>query len=322
MKSFIIFYLILSTFSVLAIEKEDLPGSYANLDSLKFRKSLKANEAMFYFNFPNLPKNENFGIIYDYNGGPGKSVYLGKKRFFEVKVKPGIYYFQLLVNNEYYEITTSVFTISSRHKAFVSCYFQRSNDINNQVVEKPVLYFYPELLTNVSVNLQPKGELAFTYPAYENGWEFKADPTGNLTFGDKTYNYLFWESNQTLSAESIDYSKGFAIDKASTVQFLEEKLRKFGLNDKEMADFITYWGPQLMKNERNYVHFVLNEDCNLFADLTITPAPDHIYRIYILTQPISVDSPIELEAQEIAPIDRSGFTVIEWGGSILKQLEL
>lgn len=322
MKKLIIFYLLFSSFTLLAIEKEDLPGSYANLDSIKFRKALKTNESMFYFSFPNLPKGENFGIVYDYNGGPGKSVYLGKKRYFEVKVKPGIYYFQLLLNNEYYEITTSMITITSRQKAFVSCYFREAFDPNQNVVEKPVLYFYPTILTDVNVKLQPKGELAFTYPAYENCWKFKADPTGNLAFGDKTFNYLFWESKQDLSAESIDFSHGFAIDRASTIQFLEEKLNEFGLNDKEMADFITYWGPQLMKNERNYIHFVLNEDCNIFADLSISPQPDHIYRIYILTQAITVDSPLEFEAQEIKPINRAGFTVIEWGGSILRQLEL
>jgi hypothetical protein len=322
MKNFIIFYLLLSSFTLLAIEKEDLPGSYANLDSIKFRKSLKANESMFYFNFPNLPKNLDLGIVYDYNGGPGKSVYLGKKRFFEVKVKPGIYYFQILLNNDYYEITTSMYTISSRNKAFVSCYFTRDYDINDNVVEKPVLYFYPTILTDLNVKLETKGELAFSYPAYENSWNFKADPTGNLTFGDKTYNYLFWESKQNLSAESIDYSQGFAIDRTSTIQFLEEKLNEFGLNNKEMADFITYWGPQLLKNERNYVHFVINEECNKFADLMITPRPDHVYRIYILTHALSIDSPLEFEAQEIKPIDRTGFTVIEWGGSILKQLEL
>lgn len=305
-----------------ATKELDMPGSYAQLDSIKFRKSLKTNESMFYFNFPNLPIGEDFGIVYDYNGGPGKTVYLGKKRFFEVKVKPGIYYFQLLLNNEYFEITTSMFTITSRQKAFVSCYFQESFDVNNQVIEKPVLYFYPELLTDVSVKLQPKGELAFTYPAYENGWEFKADPTGNLTFGDKYYNYLFWESIQDVSEQSLDFSKGYAVDRASTIQFLEEKLSNFGLTDKEMADFITYWGPQLMKNERNYVHFVLNDDCNKFADLTITPTPDHVYRIYILTEQLSKDSPLEFDAQEIKPIDRTGFTVIEWGGSIIQQHSL
>lgn len=322
MKNFIIFYLLFSSFTLTAKEEKDFAGSYASVDSIKFRKTLKKNESMFYFNFPNIPTGVDLGIIYDYNGGPGKTIYLGKKRFFEVKLKPGTYYFQILWNNDYYEITTNKITVKSQQKAFVSCYFTREYDINNQVVEKPVIYFYPTETSNIQVKLQPKGELAFTYPVYENGWEFKADPSGNLAFGDKTYNYLFWESKQNISAESIDYSEGFAVDRASTIQFLEEKLSIFGLNDKEMADFITYWGPQLMKNERNYVHFVLNDDCSKFADLLITPQPDHVYRIYILTHPLSVDAPLEFEAQEIVPVERSGFTVIEWGGTSLKQLSL
>jgi hypothetical protein len=322
MKNFILFCLIFNSFSLLAAEKEDLSGSYAILDSIKFRASLKENQSMFYFSFPNVPKNLDLGIVYDYNGGQGKSIYLGKKRFFEVKVKPGVYYFQLLLNNQYFEITTNMITIKSKQKAFVSCYFQQAFDRNQQVVEKPVLYFYPTILTDLNVKLETKGDLSFSYPLYDNGWNFKADPTGNLAFDDKTYNYLFWEAKQDLSAQSIDYSKGFAIDRASTIQFLEEKLNAFGLNDKEMADFITYWGPQLMKNERNYIHFVLNEECSKFADLTITPQPDHFYRIYILTQPLTVNSPLEFEAQEILPIDRTGFTVIEWGGSFLQQIEL
>jgi hypothetical protein len=66
----------------------------------------------------------------------------------------------------------------------------------------------------------------------------------------------------------------------------------------------------------------MNEDCTKFADLSISPKPDHVYRIYILTQPLSIDSPFEFEAQEIVPIDRTGFTVIEWGGSNLDQIEL
>lgn len=321
MKNLLLFSLLFFSIAVTAKEKEDLPGSYANLDSIRFRKSLKANESMFYFNFPNLPKGMEFGILYDYNGGPGKTVYLGKKRFFEVKLKPGTYYFQLLLNNEYFEITTSPITVRSQEKAFLSCFFQRTFDKDIQVIEKPVLYFYPNILTEISVKLETKGELAFTYPTYENEWRFQADPTGNLSFGDKFYNYLFWESNQVITNESFNLSKGFAIDKELTIEFLEEKLNTFGLNSKEIADFITYWGPQLMKNERNYIHFVMNDDCSAFADLMIEPKPAHVYRFYILSKEIPSNLKIDLAPQEIIPIDRTGFTVIEWGGSVIDQIE-
>jgi hypothetical protein len=321
--SLIISLLLLSYSSFASQEKElDLRGSYAQLDSIKYRKTLKSGESMFYFSFPNLPKGVEFGILYDYNGGPGKTVYLGKKRFFEVKLKPGTYYFQLLLNNEYFEITTSPITVRSQEKAFLSCFFQRTFDKDIQVIEKPVLYFYPNILTEIYVKLETKGELAFTYPTYENEWRFQADSTGNLSFGDKFYNYLFWESNQVITNESFNLSQGFAVDRASTLQFLEEKLHEFGLNDKEMADFITYWGPQLIKNERNYIHFVMNDDCSAFADLTIDPKPAHVYRFYMLSKEIPTNLKIDLSPQEILPIDRTGFIVLEWGGSIIDQIGL
>ncbi|MEN9997734.1 MAG: hypothetical protein RI922_724 [Bacteroidota bacterium] len=320
MKTSLILILLLLCTASFASKELDMPGSYAQLDSIKHRKTLKTNESMFYFNFQNLPKGVDFGIIYDYNGGPGKTVYLGKNRFFEVKIKPGTYYFQLLLNNEYFEITTNQISVKSREKAFLSCYFQRVFDKNIQVVEKPVLYFYPNALTDISVKLEPKGNLAFSYPSYENAWSFKADPTGNLTFGNKTYNYLFWESKQLIRTESFDRFSGFVIDRDSTIQFLESSLRKFGLNDKEMADFITYWGPQLMKNDRNYIHFVFNDDCTLFAELTIEPKPAQINRIYILSHAIPNDISLDIQKQEIPTMNRTGFTVIEWGGSTINSI--
>ncbi len=320
MKTSLIFILLLLCSTSFASKELDIPGSYAQLDSIKQRKTLKVNESMFYFNFPNLPKGVDFGIIYDYNGGPGKTVFLGKKRFFEVKLKPGTYYFQLLLNKEYFEITTNQISVKSREKAFLSCYFQRVYDNDIQVVEKPVLYFYPNVLTSISVKLEPKGELAFTYPAYKNKWSFTADSAGNLTLDNKTYNYLFWESNQVITPESFDLTSGFVIDRDSTIEFLEASLEQFGLNDKEMADFITYWGPQLMKNERNYIHFVFNEDCSFFADLTIEPEPAQLNRIYILSQAIPKDVSLEIKKQEIPTCNRSGFTVIEWGGSTINSI--
>ena len=38
-------------------------------------------------------------------------------------------------------------------------------------------------------------------------------------------------------------------------QFLEEKLALLGLTDKEAADFITFWAPQIRANEYTFVSF-------------------------------------------------------------------
>lgn len=60
----------------------------------------------------------------------------------------------------------------------------------------------------------------------------------------------------------------------------------------------------------------MNEDADYFGELNITPRPDNVYRLYILTCPIKDPNQTgPLQAQEIKPISRNGFTVIEWGGS-------
>ena len=65
-------------------------------------------------------------------------------------------------------------------------------------------------------------------------------------------------------------------------------------------------------------YFVLNNEANYFAELAITPGPDNIYRLYILTCPVVNPSDFHyLEPQLIESINRKGFTVIEWGGSVI-----
>ena len=93
---------------------------------------------------------------------------------------------------------------------------------------------------------------------------------------------------------------------------MKDKLTEAGLTSKEQADFITFWGPRIQKNDLNYIRFEFNETCNKFAELDITPTPDQTYRIYIFFSPISES--FEVEEQEIESLERSGFTVIEWGG--------
>ena len=111
--------------------------------------------------------------------------------------------------------------------------------------EKPVLYFYPKETTEIEVKLDYQGEFTFTYPEYNNGWNMIAHPDGTLVDPktNRSYNYLFWEGQ--LKRESID--EGFVVKGSEVVPFLEEKLSTLGLNSKEQADFITYWGTSTAK---------------------------------------------------------------------------
>ncbi|QUO39609.1 hypothetical protein KFE19_11325 [Dysosmobacter sp. Marseille-Q4140] len=48
------------------------------------------------------------------------------------------------------------------------------------------------------------------------------------------------------------------------------------------------------------------------ARLTVTPEPDSVLRVFFAWQ--ALDAPVEVPAQELRPFDRTGFTVVEWGG--------
>lgn len=52
------------------------------------------------------------------------------------------------------------------------------------------------------------------------------------------------------------------------------------------------------------------------AELEITPTPDSVLRVFMAAKPL--DAPVDIEPQEFAPFERVGFTVVEWGGSIIE----
>ncbi|MCF2661721.1 hypothetical protein I6E42_06305 [Pseudoflavonifractor phocaeensis] len=49
------------------------------------------------------------------------------------------------------------------------------------------------------------------------------------------------------------------------------------------------------------------------ARLSVTPAPDILLRVFMAWKPL--ESPVEVEPQVLTAPERSGFTVVEWGGS-------
>lgn len=57
---------------------------------------------------------------------------------------------------------------------------------------KPVIYLYPEEMTQVDVALDLKGHFTCTYPKYADGWHAIAKPDGTLTniADGKEYSYL------------------------------------------------------------------------------------------------------------------------------------
>ena len=178
--------------------------------------------------------------------------------------------------------------------------------------EKPVIYLYPQTETQVSVQLDLNGQLTCTYPAYRNGWTVTASPDGTLTDKDgKLYNYLYWEG--TLDAD-YDFSRGFCVKGSDTAVFLEKALAKLGLTPREANEFIIYWLPQMQNNPYNLISFQ-NTAYTDQAKLNIQPEPDTLLRVFMVFK--SLDKPVTIQPQILTAPIRTGFTVVEWGGTNL-----
>ena len=179
--------------------------------------------------------------------------------------------------------------------------------------EKPVIYLYPEQETEVKVQLDYDGTLVCTYPEYKDGWSVIAQPDGTLIDEvGKTYSYLFWEGN---TDANYDFSKGFVVKGSETAEFLEGKLSELGLNAKEANEFIVYWLPRMQENKYNLITFQTEAYTDV-AKLYITPKPDSMLRVFMTYK--ELEEPIEIEKPAIAPFERKGFTVVEWGGAEVK----
>ena len=116
-------------------------------------------------------------------------------------------------------------------------------------------------------------------------------------------------------------NKGFIVKSEDAENFLEEKLKILGLNDKESTDFITYWLPLLLKNKLSLCSFQTQEFFNNF-ELDINPKPNSILRVFLSIK--KIDYPINIEEQKLESFERKSFSVVEWGGSklIIKKKEM
>ena len=279
--------------------------------------ALKSTESVYSFTYNVVDSiTSKSNVEYSIDGVPHFAK-LDRQAHFDVKTTPGKHVFLIYIREGYDEIYTDSIAIEAQHRLEIELYYVHNR--NRMICDKPVIYLYPVVQTLVKVEVVPKGEFTFTYPSYGNGWEVTAAPNGALTMGDATYNYLFWEAKVAQVATSNGKNEGYLVKGENTLAFLEEKLNAFGFTSQEKADFITYWGPILSKQKKNRIQFVMNDNCDDFATLTITPKPNHIYRFYILSSPVAEDADYLLEPQIISPMQRTGFTVLEWGGSVVSE---
>lgn len=188
------------------------------------------------------------------------------------------------------------------------------------VAAKPVIYLYPQTTTDVMVQLDYKGTLVADYPPYDTtigGWQITAQPDGTLTnhADGREYSYLFWEGESARPTD-WDLSTGFVVKGSDTREFLQDKLAEIGLTSREYNEFIVYWYPKMKDNPYNLIHFAGTQYTDT-APLIITPTPDSMLRVFMVYKPLS--KPVDITPQTLTPFTRTGFTVVEWGGTEVRQ---
>lgn len=220
------------------------------------------------------------------------------------------------------ELNIDNYPFKDQHRITLTVYMHQA-DHDNTIKRKPLIYLYADHETEAHISVNPLGEFTFTYPAYEDGWHVKVNTDGSMTDNRsaKNYPYLFWEA----TSQNMFYKQengtvpGFIVSQMEVIPFLEEKLTLLGLNQKEQTDFITYWGPLMQTKQHCLIQFLIDDEYeNTIAELKIAPQPDALRRVYIFISPIDqnyIGMPVI--PQELKSFERFGFTVVEWGGSII-----
>ncbi len=186
-------------------------------------------------------------------------------------------------------------------------------------VRKPVVYLYPEKPTDVTVRVQLEGKFTVQYPKADGDtWRLFAQPDGML-FDRKTekkYSYIFWEGHNP-NSWTLDAAKSFCVASADAEKFLDNASGRFGLNDRERTDFISYWLPALEKNAYTQVQFLDDDTYERYAKMDVSPTPTSVIRLFMIFK--GLDAPIATGNPNLSLKLRKGFCVVEWGGANLDE---
>lgn len=174
---------------------------------------------------------------------------------------------------------------------------------------KPVVYLYPELPTYISVKVG--ADVRISEPEYNDGWKGIAFPNGKILVGSSLYDSLFWEGQGQGTYPEIG-NKGFLVKQQDIEQTLRSQLQQLGLNQKESDDFMEFWLPLMPDTPYIRLTWLGTEDMNRLAPLTLSKKPDTLIRIFLDFE--GLNSPKPLVRQNLSHPERTGFTVVEWGG--------
>lgn len=187
---------------------------------------------------------------------------------------------------------------------------------SENAVHKPIIYLYPTQEEVITVSLGNQEKITSSYPKYIDGWKVLAKPNGDLKYLKTNQNLysLYYENIRTINYKVE--KEGFCVEGKDTTAFLEEKLAKLGLTEREAEEFIIYWLPKLENNKYNYIRFATKEEISTDMPLNITPSPDTTIRVLMTYK--KLNKLINVEEQIITTPERKGFVAVEWGGTEIK----
>jgi hypothetical protein len=250
-----------------------------------------------------------------YIGGTEKYTFTNKNGKYKIKAIQGD-----VLEFSHPEKDTSTVTIGSFSK-IINITLREKGEQVRIILKKPVIYLYPKEKTDVELSINFEGKILTTFPKLEKSWKVTAYENGQI-FDKKTnrfYTSLFWDGEISFPASHYQYKTGFVVENEKLTSFLIEKLEFMGLNTTETNDFVQYWLPILEKNNTTFIHFLVNEDYNVFSRNNVTPKPDTSIRIFM--EFFGVDQPISIIPQQLPSTVRNGFTLVEWGGSDVSNMK-
>ena len=206
---------------------------------------------------------------------------------------------------------------------------------------KPAIYLYPEKETEMNVRLNVDGEITVSDPLYgDYGWNVKAYPDGKIelisqnsnlktiTHNSKltgsiqlpttnlqtpnVYPYLYYEADVT----GVTLPKAGWVVKNSNLKTQISKIMKdIGFNGQEISDFLSYWLPRLTEKPYYFVSLMPEEMINRKETLFFSQTPDTLIRARFVFEGLNL--PTFVTPLSIPKHTRSGFTVTDWGGTLV-----
>ena len=179
-------------------------------------------------------------------------------------------------------------------------------------VDKPAIYIYPEEAGRFQVHLGLNAgtRLTDSEPEYGDGWEVFVSQSGRI---DDRYDYLFYEASL---AQAPVLAAGWCVDGMDLEGELAPLLTALGLNAVESTDFLDYWLTRLPERPYYLVYPVMGRDLDTWVELDVSPAPTALLRFWFFFA--GSDVWVDLPEPQVAFFQRSGTTVVEWGGAVLQ----